>query len=537
MKKTRTSLLAGDVTRRDLMRLMGVGAAAGALGMSGAQVLAQTPVAGDRPAITIGVQSMPDSLDPAIAGGSVVGARTLYSIYDYLLESDYLGGETPGLGSEIIPSLATSWTQIDDVTVEFVLRDDVTFHNGTKLTASDVKYSVDRIIAPDADPALAGNVGNFSTFDSIEVIDETTFRIITKAPDPALIQGLTYGAFWTVPQAHVEDVGNEVFGQMPVGTGPYQVTEFVPGDHLTMTAYDGYWGSPAAFSQVTIRVIPETATRIAGVQSNELQLITTVPPDQLAELAGDANVATMSIPIANCHIYFFNTKHPNVANKLVRQGLNRGFDRKAIIDSLWHGRADYMQSYQLERWGDFFNPARDPFAYDPDAAKALLEEGGYNGEEIVYTSHSGYYLLGVEAAQVIVASWQALGVNARLELTDGFVEDPENMMIHTWSNSLAPNDPVYTFWKWWGPNGTPQAQGFWTPEDARFNGELADTLLGSLDHAARVQAYQEILDIWDDEAPAGILYNQHETYVQRAEIGWQPYTIYGMDLRQQAIKK
>lgn len=194
-----------------------------------------------------------------------------------------------------------------------------------------------------------------------------------------------------------------------------------------------------------------------------------------------------------------------------------------------------MSSYQLERWGDFYNPERDAFAYDPDAAKALLEEGGYNGEEIVYTSHNGYYLLGVEAAQVIVASWQALGVNARLELTDSWLADPENMMIHTWSNSLTPNDPATTFWKWWEPNGTPQNRGFWTPEDERFNGELADTLLGTLDAAARVEAYQQMLDIWDDEAPAGILYNQHETYVQRADVGWQPYTIYGMDLREQAV--
>jgi peptide/nickel transport system substrate-binding protein len=532
-----TARLPFEVTRRDFARLLALGTAAGAATLGGGRVLAQTPVAGDRPAITIGVQSMPDSLDPAVAGGSVVGARTLYSIYDFILECDYLGGDAPGLGSEIVPSLAESWTQIDDLTTEFVLRSGVTFHDGSPLTANDVKYTVDRIIAPDADPTLQGMLSAFATIEAVEVVDDLTFRIVTKAPDPALLQGLTYGSFWTVPQAHVERVGNEAFGLMPVGSGPYKVVEFVPGDKLVMEAHAGYWGSPAAFSTVTIRVIPETATRIAGVQSNELQLITTVPPDQMVQLESDSNLATSSIPIANCHIYFFNTTHPVVSNKLVRQGLNKGFDRRAIIDSLWHGKADYMQSFQLERWGDFFNPDRDPYAYDPDAASALLEEGGYNGEEIVYTSINGYYLLGVEVAQVIVASWQALGVNARLEIVEAWSADPATTMIHTWSNSLAPNDPAVTYWKWWSPQGTPQAQGFWTPEDPRFNGELADTLTGSMDHAARVEAFQAMLDIWDDEAPAGILYNQHETYVQRGNVGWQPYTIYGMDLREKAIRR
>jgi peptide/nickel transport system substrate-binding protein len=533
-------------TRRDLIRFLGGSAAAVAAFGVGSSLAVAAParvnvVPGasnqgeERPELVIGVQANPNGLDPAQAGFSVVAARTLYSIYDYLIEADYLGGDVPGLGGELIPSLATEWTRIDDLTMEFKLRDDVLFHDGTPFTANDFKYSVDRVIGEDADPLLSPGYSQVAAFERVDVIDDFTFRIVTKQPDAGLEQRFTYGIIFPVSQSAAEAAGLEAFNQAPIGTGPYKVIEFVPGDRIVLEAFADYWGSPAAFSKVTFTVIPEVATRLAAVRSNEVQIITQVPPDQTLEVEGDSDLGVSSIPIANCHIFHYNTQHPAVASKYVRQALNIGFDRQLLIDTLWRGQADIMQSYQLPRWGAFYNPERSDFAYDADRAKALLEQGGYDGAEIVYRANSSYYLLGAEAAQVIVQMWQDLGVNARVEILDDLGADPENMSIRAWSNSIAPNDPAVSFYQWWGPNGSPQVNGLWTPEDPRFNGELAEQLLGSMDQATRVAAFQQMLDIWDDEAPAAILYNQYETYVQRSEIGWNPYTIYGMDLRKQAI--
>lgn len=534
-----TKLLQGandmPATRRDLMRFLGGGAAAMLAGGSAGFVNVTHAQESERLEIAIGVQSLPASLDPMQAGFSVVAARTLYAVYDYLIEADYLNSDPPGLGSELIPSLATAWTRVDDLTLNLTLRNDVTFHDGTPFTANDVKYSFDRVIAPDADPLLQTGRSQMSTIDRVEVVDDYTVRFVTKAPDAALEQRFTYGILWPVPQATVEAMGIEAFNLAPVGTGPYKVVEFVVDDRLVLEANDSYWGSPAAFSRVTIRVIPEAATRIAAVRSDEVQLVTNVTPDQLPEIEGNTSLAISSIAIANCHIFHYNTAHPNVASKYVRQALNIGFDRELIIQTLWGGRADLMNSYQLPRWGAYFNADRPYPTYDPDRARALLEQGGYSGAEIVYRTGPNYYTLTVEVAQAIVDMWQNLGVNASLLVMDDTSEEPENLMIKTWSNSIAPGDPAVAFWQWWGPNGSPQTSGLWTPEDPRFNGELADTLMGSTDEAARAAAYQQMLDIWDDEAPAAILYNQHEIYIQRSDIGWRPYTIYGMDLREQAI--
>jgi peptide/nickel transport system substrate-binding protein len=540
--------LAGDRqnTRRDLMRFLGGGIAAAAAVKIGSGTVSASPVGVEvlrlstnqddsRPELVIGVQANPTGLDPAQAGFSVVAARTLYSIYDYLIEADYLGGETPGLGSELVPSLVTEWTRIDDLTMEFMLREGVLFHDGTPFTANDVKFTVDRVIAEGADPLLSPAFSQFAAFETVEVIDDLTFRVITRQPDAGLEQRFTYGIIFPVSQAAAEAAGLEAFNQMPIGTGPYKVVEFVPGDRIVLEAFAEYWGSPAAFSKVTFTTIPEVATRLAAVRSNECQIVTQIPPDQTLEIEGDDDLNVRSIAIANCHIFHYNTQHPAVANKFVRQGLNIGFDRQLLVDTLWRGQADVMRSYQLERWGAFYNPDRTDFAYDADRAKALLEQGGYDGAEIVYRANSSYYLLGAEAAQVITQMWQDLGVNARVEILDDLGADPENLIIRAWSNSIAPNDPAVSFYQWWGVNGSPQKNGLWTPEDPRFNGELAEALLGSMDQAVRVDAFQQMLDIWDDEAPAAILYNQYETYVQRSEIGWNPYTIYGMDFRARAI--
>lgn len=543
------SLFAGasPATRRDLFRLLGAGfaaatatsivPAAGSASIDRVEVLGVSAAQTDlRPEIVIGVQANPSSLDPAQAGFSVVAARTLYAIYDYLIEADYLASDPPGLGSDLIPSLATAWTRVDDLTLELELRGDVLFHDGSSFTANDLKFTADRIIGPEANPLLQAGFSQFSPFERIEVVDDHTAWLVTKQPDAALEQRLTYGLIFPVPQAYVETVGDEAFNQAPVGTGPYRVVDFVPGDRIVLEAFEGYWGSPAAFSRVTYRTIPEVATRLAAVRSNECQIVTNIPPDQTVEVENDLSLAVSSVAIANCHIFHYNTKHPHVASKYVRQALNIGFDRQLLVDTLWRGSAEVMRSFQVERWGIFYNPDRPAPDYDPDRAKALLEQGGYAGEEIVYRANSAYYMLGSEAAQVVVAMWQELGVNARVELVEDLGADPENLIIKAWSNSIGPNDPAVTFWQWWGPTGHPQVSNLWTPEDERFNGELAEILTGSMDQAARAAAFQQMLDIWEDEAPAAILYNQNETYVQRAEIDWQPYTIYGMDLREQAIR-
>ncbi|HEU0164041.1 MAG TPA: ABC transporter substrate-binding protein, partial [Thermomicrobiales bacterium] len=438
-----------------------------------------------------------------------------------------------GFGTKIIPSLAKSWKRLDDLTMEVVLRDDILFHDGTPVTADDVKYTIDRIIDPKADPKLQVVIVAFQTYDHVDVIDTHTLHIVTKAPDIALEQ--RFALLYIVSRAAAEAQGLAGYALKPIGAGPYKVTEFVANDHLTFESFDQYYGGLPPFSKITVRAIPEVATRIAGILSNEVQLISDVTPDQIPSLQSDDSIQVNSIASANAHFFFYNTKMPVLADKRIRQGLNMAIDRQLIIDTLWMGNADMMSSYQVPDWGDMYNPDRPTPKYDPDQAKQLIQAAGYDGTEIKFRVPTTYYTLGADAAQAIVSMWQDVGVKASVELNDDPHGDKPHLMVCFWSAALTPADPTVTFSNIWAEKGEPQTY-FWTPADPKFNQNL-DFLTTSLDAKARYTAYQQILDIWDDEAPASMLYRVHSIYGQKKTVGWTPNTTFEMDLRASNIGK
>src|SRR5690606_24374934 len=174
-----------------------------------------------RPDLVVGVADLPATLEPG-KELSNVGTRVNYSIFDTLIRRDFLSDEGGG-GSTLVPSLATSWSRIDDRTLEVKLRDDVTFHNGAKLTAGDVgfTFSPERLSGENA--LLPEGPAYFSVLDAVEAIDDTTLHFITKGPDPLLEQRLASWASWIVNKADWEAKAAEDGGvpMFPVGTGPY----------------------------------------------------------------------------------------------------------------------------------------------------------------------------------------------------------------------------------------------------------------------------------------------------------------------------
>jgi peptide/nickel transport system substrate-binding protein len=536
MDRMLSRLLTTGLSRRDLLR--GIGVAGAALVGTTANTFAAgagsdavrvelLQGAGDRPELMVGVAAFLPNLDPGQGGASsIAGSRISPLFFETLLKVDFRDSDPPGSGSTIAPNIAESWTRIDDLTMEVKLRDGVLFHDGSKLTADDVKYTIDRIIDPNADPKLAVVKTQFATYKSVEVIDPLTVRITTNAPDAVLDMRLA--TLLVVSKAAVESMGLDAYALKPVGTGAYKVIEYVSNDHLILESFDDYYGGLPPFSKVTLRMIPEVSTRIASIQSNEVQIVTDVPPDQYMNLQSDGSLTLTSIASSNAHFFFYNTKMPALADKRMRQGLNLGVDRQLLVDTLWMGNAQVMRSYQIPEWGAMYNPDRPLDAYDPDQAKALIEASGYDGTELKFRVPSTYYTLGADAAQAVVSMWQDLGVNATVELNDDPHSDKEHLMICFWSAGLTPNDPSTNFPNVWSKIGEPQTY-FWTPSTEKFNQNL-DLLATTLDMDARYTAYQECLDIWTDDAPGTMLYRVNQMYAQKSTVGWTPYMTFEMDL-------
>jgi len=474
-----------------------------------------------RETLVVGVQGLPGGMDPAVELSNV-GTRVTYNVFDTLIRRNFLNND------ELEPALATSWERIDDTTLELTLREGVTFHNGEPFTAADVKFTFERF-ANDDSPVSSAR-GYFNTFEEIEIVDDYTVRIHTVAPDPLIEQRLASWASWIVPKDYIEELGSdEAFAQAAVGTGPYRIVNLEPSDVLELERYEDYWEELPPIKNLTFRVIPEASTRVTALVNGEVDIITNIPPDQVATIAEAGGVEVRSIPLANIHVLRYNTRHPVLDDKRLRQAMNLAIDRRLLIDTLWEGEAVELRSHQLEEYGDMFNQERPFLPYDPERARQLVEESDYNGETITFLTSATYYTNGLAAAQAIVEMWKDVGINAEIRLRQPGEDVPlEERMVLNWSNSSVLADPDGTLWRSWGELSSEQ-RDYWDAP-AEFN-ELGNAARATLDPEARFDMYQQMLDIWEDDAPGTVLYVPIEKYGVAEDVIWEPYSFYYSDFR------
>ena len=515
------------IDRRKLMQLTGVSAAAiagGGIIGSASQASAQSS---ERPTLRVGLLGIAESLDPHLSN---LNARSLVdgSIFDTLIARDFLSSDPPGSGAELAPMLATAWTRLDDLTLEVTLREGVTFHNGQPFTADDVKYSIERILLdPDT---FSQSASTLNTITGVEIVDPRTVRFKTTQPDPVLEKRLTTFSSWVVPKSYLEEVGPDEFGLKPIGTGPYKIVEYRPNDVLILESYDQYWGGLPPASRIEFRVIPEAAARVAALASDEIDIATAILPDQVDTVADTDGLEVRGVQIGNFRTTWYNTRSGPLTDKRLRHALNLAIDRQLIIDTLWNGRAVLPRGPQFENYGPLFDADRPYPAYDPDQAKALIAEAGYAGEPITMYVPADYYTLGTEVSQAIIEMWNEVGFKAELQLVPiaNLYDNHESQTVISGSNGNEFADPDAWWFRW--AEGTTVRELYWTPENPRFD-EAGLEARSTLDVEKRLALYKELMDIWEEEAPGTVLYTPVEQYGVRADIAWQPYSLYVLDFR------
>ena len=475
------------------------------------------------PELRIAVAALPDGMDPLEASSNVFN-RVNYSCFDYLMRIDYANGGKLG------PMLATTWQRTDDRTLEVTLRQGVKFQDGAPFTADDVVYSFNRIIT-NKDAKLAQANPSYFPFASVEKLDDYRVRIVGTGVDPILERRLATPGAQILHAKYHQQVGAAEYRLKPLATGPYRLTEFVIGERMVFEAHRDYWGGAPAAGKVTFKIIPEVATRSAAVSNGEVELITNVPPDQIAPLQGRKNLAVKSKTLTNVHMLYYNQKTVPFDKPAIRQAANYAIDRQALIDGLWLGNAEAMRGLQFPG-EDLYNANRPPTAYDPERAKALLKEGGYAGEQIMYIAASpNYYTNEREVGEAIIGMWQQVGINGKLVLTELAQKAKAYATAHvsTISATSFVGDPEGYVWQPLGPDGGQQKNGYWNPVGP-FN-QLGQEVRSTLDQQKRYASFQQMLDIFEQEAPGTVLYAPKETYAMQTNIGWEPYSYYYLDLR------
>ena len=329
--------------------------------------------------LTIGVRAGPDSMDPhwSTLGGQ---AEALRHVFDTVVMADDK--------LQLKPGLAVSWKSVDPTTWEFKIRQGVKFHDGSELTAEDVKFSIDRI------PVVTGPMSMTIYTKQVKdtkVIDKYTLHVTTKSPAPTLPNDFI--RLFVVSKSVGMEARNEQFnsGKAAIGTGPYKFVSWSPKGDMVMDRFDGYWGEKQPWAKVIRKEIPSDPARMAALKSGQVDLANYVPATDYASMQKDRALDTF---IADT-IYILNIV-PNVketlpkpakvdgkditANPLrdakVREAMDLAIDRKTLVRVVLEGLG--RPANQLMP-ANFFGGSKSlperPF--DVAKAKQLLTDAGY----------------------------------------------------------------------------------------------------------------------------------------------------------------
>ncbi len=371
--------------------------------------------------LRIGTVGTPTSLDPHYHNVWINVALTLH-IFDRLIGQD--------AQQHLVPSLATSWRSVDDLTWEIRLRDGVRFQDGGAFTADDVVFTLQRI------PKVPNSPSSFNIYTSNivghEVIDAHTIRLKTARPYPLLPVDLSLFAIMGRKQSGGPAPEGKTTAQLNagdgvIGTGPYRYVEFVQGDHATVARNPDYWGGAEPWERVTFKPIPVSGARTAALLSGAVDLIDNAPIADLPRLRGNPAFAIFEGP-TNQVMYLamdsFAEPSPGISgtdgrNPLkdprIRRALSLAINRDAIIERVLDGLARPAAEFAPP---GFFGTTPDmkPDPYDPDTAARLVKEAGYpNGFALVLGTASDRPENAAQMAQAIAGMWTRIGVRTQVD--------------------------------------------------------------------------------------------------------------------------
>jgi peptide/nickel transport system substrate-binding protein len=481
-----------------------------------------------RPALRIAVQALPPTLEP-LEAISNVGLRITYNVFDTLWRRDFAREAQTG-GQHLTPFLATALEQRDPLTWVAALRPDVRMHDGTLLTSADVlsTFSAERMWGPETQ-TFEGRV-NFGHLSGVEADGNSRVVFRTRHPDPAMPQRLAAYGGWIHSAKFYAEAGQAGMRTRPVGSGPYRVAGFTRDQRATLEAHDDYWQGRPPARRITFTVVPEASSRIAGLRAGDYDLVTNLLPEQIEALADHPTLEGVDVPLDFAHILYYDTRRPALRDARVRRGLNHAIDYELLGRTLWGAKFVPMPALQIPAFGDFYDASRRGFTFDPDRARTLLREGGYRGEELVIRIAPAYYLQMLQGVQIMQQMWSAVGVNTRLETR-------ENLSLLTQPGAdIRPTSIAFRFPDPLGgglavhlsKEYSLQRAGFWQP--VRFN-DIVDALRIANEREERKRLWLALLDEYEAEAPAVILYPVREYFAKRRDMRWAHPPLYYMDFR------
>lgn len=472
-------------------------AAAGLMGSTMAVPAEEAPVV-----VRTSISSEPDNLDPWLSAATDTEA-VFHNVFEGLVLYDEQGA--------IIPGLAESWEISDDgLTYTFHLRNDVTFHNGKKMTAADVIYTYESLSGLNGEKALSSK---FSSITSLEAPDDYTVIMTLSNANAAFLQ---FTKVAVLPEGYTEQ------STAPVGTGPFAFSEYVPGQKIVLEKYEDYYEESRMpqIDEADIYIMTDESAVVNALQSGQLDVAGVSAEN--ADFLGD-DFEILNSPQNMVQIWALNNSVEPFNDIRVRQAFSYAIDKQQIIDGVFGGYATELYSNFSPVMAVYYNDGlSDVYPHDVEKAKELMAEAGYeDGFDITITVPSNYQKH-IDTAQLLIEQLKEINVNATIQLIEwaSWLEDVyTNAQYETTiiglTGKLDPNDVL-------GRYSSDYAKNFFKYSNPEYDALITDALTASEED--RISIYQECQEILTKDAAAVWICDPNQIVAVRSDL--KGYTFY-----------
>jgi peptide/nickel transport system substrate-binding protein len=471
-------------------------------------------IAAERDAITLSFPNDVPNWDP-ISASSPVAVSIQKCVFDMVFEL------SPKLDFASSVGKAHRWLDTEGKVLEISLRDDVTFHNGDKLTSDDVKFTFwDR---PRADKTLMLS-GTFGPARIADLETPSPTKVIFHFATPYVFAPKLLGSIpsYILPRGYFEKVGRDGFMAKPIGSGPYRLVYYERDSRIILQAYDEYWGGVAPIKNVTFQIIKDVSARVAAIEGGQVDFAHSIPVREALRLGKSSDLESRLQAISSDYLIQMVNKGP-FQDRNLRLALHHAIDKRALSKALFAG-----QAVPISMWVPPGSPGNDPsfnFEYSQAKAKELLAAAGYGPKKhvkIPFLTTNGAFPSDFDLARAIAQMWTVVGIDVDLSVIDvtkyfelsrsdkldapalanwtASTGDPEN-----WSGLILDPRKIFSVWK--SDDIAPRLE----------------PLYGEIDETKRIAGYR-VFDRWAVEQGYAVpLLQSIVTVVHAKRLAYEPW--------------
>ena len=480
----------------------------------------------------------PTTLDPALVT-DVQGGGISAKLFNGLVRFNE--------NLDIVPDIARAWKLSDDhVTYTFHLRRDVRFSNSRKITAQDVKYSFERVLAPQTKAPLTWVLdkiegandlieGKASSLSGVRIVNDHTLVIKLERPFGPFLSLLAMTTAYIVPREDVERLGQD-FGTHPVGSGPYVLSEWKHGQHIVLTAHEDYFEGRPKLNGITYRIIPEDLTAVVEFETGKLDVLL-IPASEYRRYTTDPAWRDLVYGRPGLDSYYLglNCTRPPFNDLRVRQAVNMAVDRQRILNTILEKRGVLATGpIPPVLWKNSGWPRTiKGYGFEPKKARELIREAGAEGKTITITIAADPEVLDI--VEVIQSYLAQAGLKSEITQLDwsAFKQavnqgEPDAFWLSWWADYPDPENFLFPLFH----SSSAGAGGNRTRcNDAELD-RLIETAQRTMDERQRYRLYLQAEDRIIHNAPWIFMWHKTEYFVIQPWVkDFKVYPIYSIDKR------